>query len=47
MQGMELVGEKKQPDAEAAKEADGANKTNGLLEGKGGTYETYSRARRR
>jgi 4-aminobutyrate aminotransferase-like enzyme len=38
MQGMELVGEKKRPDAEAAKRLMELTKTNGLLVGKGGTY---------
>jgi 4-aminobutyrate aminotransferase-like enzyme len=38
MQGMELVGEQKRPDAEAAKRLMELTKTNGLLVGKGGTY---------
>jgi 4-aminobutyrate aminotransferase-like enzyme len=38
MQGMELVGERKKPDAEAAKRLMELTKTNGLLVGKGGTY---------
>jgi len=38
MQGMELVGEKKQPDAESAKRLMELTKINGLLVGKGGTY---------
>jgi 4-aminobutyrate aminotransferase-like enzyme len=38
MQGMELVGERKKPDAEAAKRLMEVTKTNGLLVGKGGTY---------
>lgn len=38
MQGMELVGEKKKPDAEAAKRLMELTRTNGLLVGKGGTY---------
>ncbi|HWP22650.1 MAG TPA: aspartate aminotransferase family protein [Candidatus Binatia bacterium] len=38
MQGMELVGEKKAPDAESAKRVMELTKNNGLLVGKGGTY---------
>jgi 4-aminobutyrate aminotransferase-like enzyme len=38
MQGMELVGEKKKPDAANAKRAMELTKNNGLLVGKGGTY---------
>jgi 4-aminobutyrate aminotransferase-like enzyme len=38
MQGMELVGEQKRPDAEAAKRLMELTKANGLLVGKGGTY---------
>jgi 4-aminobutyrate aminotransferase-like enzyme len=38
MQGMELVGEKKKPDAESTKRIMEMTKTNGLLLGKGGTY---------
>jgi 4-aminobutyrate aminotransferase-like enzyme len=38
MQGMELVGEKKLPDAESAKRVMELTKRNGLLVGKGGTY---------
>jgi 4-aminobutyrate aminotransferase-like enzyme len=38
MQGMELVGEQKRPDAEAAKRLMELTKNNGLLVGKGGTY---------
>ena len=38
MQGMELVGEKKVPDAESAKRVMELTKHNGLLVGKGGTY---------
>jgi 4-aminobutyrate aminotransferase-like enzyme len=38
MQGMELVGEKKRPDAESAKRVMERTRTNGLLVGKGGTY---------
>jgi 4-aminobutyrate aminotransferase-like enzyme len=38
MQGMELVGEKKKPDAESAKRVMELTKANGLLVGKGGTY---------
>ena len=38
MQGMELVGEKKRPDAESTKRLMELTKTNGLLVGKGGTY---------
>jgi 4-aminobutyrate aminotransferase-like enzyme len=38
MQGMELVGEKKRPDAESAKRVMERTRANGLLVGKGGTY---------
>src|SRR5881397_2770186 len=38
MQGMELVGEKKQPDVESAKRVMELTRQNGLLVGKGGTY---------
>jgi 4-aminobutyrate aminotransferase-like enzyme len=38
MQGMELVGEKKKPDAESTKRVMELTKNNGLLIGKGGTY---------
>ena len=38
MQGMELIGEKKLPDAESAKRVMELTKRNGLLVGKGGTY---------
>jgi 4-aminobutyrate aminotransferase-like enzyme len=38
MQGMELVGENKKPDAEGAKRLMELTKNNGLLVGKGGTY---------
>jgi 4-aminobutyrate aminotransferase-like enzyme len=38
MQGMELVGEKKQPDVEGSKRLMELTKNNGLLLGKGGTY---------
>jgi 4-aminobutyrate aminotransferase-like enzyme len=38
MQGMELVGEKKKPDAENAKRVMELTKKHGLLVGKGGTY---------
>lgn len=38
MQGIELVGEKKRPDAENAKRVMELTKSNGLLVGKGGTY---------
>jgi 4-aminobutyrate aminotransferase-like enzyme len=38
MQGMELVGEKKQPDVESTKRVMELTKQNGLLVGKGGTY---------
>jgi 4-aminobutyrate aminotransferase-like enzyme len=38
MQGMELVGEKKKPDAESTKRVMELTKNNGLLVGKGGTY---------
>jgi 4-aminobutyrate aminotransferase-like enzyme len=38
MQGMELVGEKKKPDADSTKRVMELTKNNGLLIGKGGTY---------
>ena len=38
MQGMELVGDKKRPDAESAKRVMELTKRHGLLVGKGGTY---------
>ena len=38
MQGMELVGEQKKPDAESTKRLMELTKNNGLLLGKGGTY---------
>ena len=38
MQGMELVGEKKQPDVQNTKRVMELTKNNGLLVGKGGTY---------
>jgi 4-aminobutyrate aminotransferase-like enzyme len=38
MQGMELVGDKKRPDAESTKRLMELTKANGLLVGKGGTY---------
>jgi 4-aminobutyrate aminotransferase-like enzyme len=38
MQGMELVGEKKKPDAESTKRLMELTKNHGLLLGKGGTY---------
>jgi 4-aminobutyrate aminotransferase-like enzyme len=38
MQGMELVGEKKKPDADSTKRVMELTKNNGLLLGKGGTY---------
>jgi 4-aminobutyrate aminotransferase-like enzyme len=43
MQGMELVGEQKRPDAEAAKRLMELTKANGLLVGKGGTYSNVLR----
>ena len=38
MQGMELVGEKKKPDAEGTKRLMELTKAKGLLVGKGGTF---------
>jgi 4-aminobutyrate aminotransferase-like enzyme len=38
MQGMELVGEQKKPDADSTKRLMELTKNNGLLLGKGGTY---------
>jgi 4-aminobutyrate aminotransferase-like enzyme len=38
MQGLELVGEKKQPDVQNTKRVMELTKNNGLLVGKGGTY---------
>jgi len=43
MQGMELVGEKKQPDVESTKRLMELTKNNGLLLGKGGTYANVLR----
>jgi 4-aminobutyrate aminotransferase-like enzyme len=43
MQGMELVGEKKAPDAESAKRVMELTKIHGLLVGKGGTYSNVLR----